>query len=158
VGRVIALLFHDHGTRRGWVVSSIPRPYFTPGKDPVPIVQETGWARGLVWTGGKSRPTGIRSPDRPARSHSLYRLSYPAHNFIRYYPIICLERIKQTTRMQNCLPPGRELKLGNPKSRYKTAHSNSFSVTIRLQKAIRILLGSHTNKTTTTFVDKLDGE
>jgi hypothetical protein len=25
---------------------------------------------------GKSRPTGIRSPDRPARSQSLYRLSY----------------------------------------------------------------------------------
>ena len=24
-------------------------------------------------------PTGIRSPDRPARSQSLYRLSYPAH-------------------------------------------------------------------------------
>jgi hypothetical protein len=28
---------------------------------------------------GKSRPTGIRSTDRPARSQSLYRLSYPAH-------------------------------------------------------------------------------
>jgi hypothetical protein len=27
----------------------------------------------------KSRPTGIRSPDRPARSQSLYRLSYPGH-------------------------------------------------------------------------------
>ena len=25
----------------------------------------------------KSRPTGIRSPDRPARSESLYRLHYP---------------------------------------------------------------------------------
>jgi len=25
---------------------------------------------------GKSRPTGILSPDRPARSESLYRLSY----------------------------------------------------------------------------------
>jgi hypothetical protein len=29
---------------------------------------------------GKSRPTGIQSPDRPARSESLYRLSYPGHN------------------------------------------------------------------------------
>ena len=28
---------------------------------------------------GKSRPTGIRSPDRPSRSQSLYRLSYSAH-------------------------------------------------------------------------------
>jgi hypothetical protein len=26
---------------------------------------------------GKLSPTGIRSPDRPARSESLYRLSYP---------------------------------------------------------------------------------
>jgi hypothetical protein len=25
-------------------------------------------------------PTGIRSPDRPARSQSLYRLRYPAHS------------------------------------------------------------------------------
>ena len=30
-------------------------------------------------TCGKSRPTWIRSPDRPARSQSLYRLSYPTH-------------------------------------------------------------------------------
>ena len=46
-----------------------------PGKDPVPIVQEAGWAGE-----GKSRPsTGIRSPNRRARSKSLYRLSYPAH-------------------------------------------------------------------------------
>ena len=34
----IALLFHDHGTRRWWGVSVTPRPLFTPGKDPVPIV------------------------------------------------------------------------------------------------------------------------
>jgi hypothetical protein len=36
---------------------------------------------------GKSRPTGIRSPDRPDRSQSLYRLSYPAHDTI-YTPKI----------------------------------------------------------------------
>jgi hypothetical protein len=71
--------------------------YFTPGKDPVPIVQEAVWAPGLVWTGVKSRPTGIWSPDRPARSQSLYRLNYPAHftlkcsvcKFIRVLPILC---------------------------------------------------------------------
>jgi len=38
------------------VVSSTPRPHFTPGKEPVPILQEAGWAPGPVWTGGKSRP------------------------------------------------------------------------------------------------------
>ena len=50
VGRGIALLFHDRGTRRGCVVSSTLRPHFTPGKDPVPILQEAGWAPGPVWT------------------------------------------------------------------------------------------------------------
>jgi len=50
VGRGIALLFHDRGTRRGCVVSSTPWPHFTPGKDPVPILQEAGWAPGPVWT------------------------------------------------------------------------------------------------------------
>jgi hypothetical protein len=34
-----------------------------------------------VWTCAKNLAlTGIRSPDRPACSQSLYRLSYPAHN------------------------------------------------------------------------------
>ena len=68
VGRGIALLFHDHDTRRGWVVSSTPRPHFTPGKDTVPILQEAGWAPGPVWTGVKFRPHWDSIPDRPARS------------------------------------------------------------------------------------------
>jgi len=38
------------------VVSSTPRPQFTPGKDPIPIVKEAGWAPGPVWMGRKSRP------------------------------------------------------------------------------------------------------
>ena len=75
---VIALLFLDHGTRRRWGVSVTPRPLFTPGEDPVPIVQEAGWAPGSVWTREENiASTGIRSPDRPARSQSLYRLGYP---------------------------------------------------------------------------------
>ena len=68
MGRGIALLFHDRGTRRGWVVSPTHRPHFTPGKDPVPILQEAGWAPGPVWTGGKSRPYRHSIPDRPTRS------------------------------------------------------------------------------------------
>jgi len=52
----------------------------TPGKEPVPIIQEAGWVPGLVWTGAENLVhTRIRSPDRPARGQSLYRLSYPAH-------------------------------------------------------------------------------
>ena len=79
VGRGVALLFHDRSTRRGLVVSSTPRPHFTPGKDTVFILQEAGWAPGPVWTGGKSRSHQHSIPDRPARSQSLYRLSCPAH-------------------------------------------------------------------------------
>ena len=60
----------------GW---STPRTgRFTPGKDTVPIVYEVGWAPGPVWTGAENlAPTGIRSPNCPAHSESLYRLSYP---------------------------------------------------------------------------------
>jgi hypothetical protein len=53
VGRGIALLFHDLGIRRWGMVSSKPRRLFAPGKDPVPIVQESGCAPGPVWTGAE---------------------------------------------------------------------------------------------------------
>ena len=49
------------------MVSSTPRLHFTPGKDPVPILQEVGWAPEPVWTGGKSRPHWDSIPDRPDR-------------------------------------------------------------------------------------------
>jgi hypothetical protein len=63
-----------------WGGGSAPLPgRFIPGKGPVPILQEAGWAPGTVWEGAENlAPTGIRSPDRPARSESLYRLSYPS--------------------------------------------------------------------------------
>jgi len=49
------------------------------GKTWVPLVQEAGWAPGLVWTGAENLvPTRIRSLDHPARSQSLYRLRYLA--------------------------------------------------------------------------------
>jgi hypothetical protein len=58
----------------------MPQRLSTPGKDPVPIVQEAGWAPGPVWTGAENfAPTKIQSPDHPAHSQSLYQLSYPAH-------------------------------------------------------------------------------
>ena len=54
----------------GW---STPRiGLFIPGKDPVPIVQGAGWTPGPVWTGAENlASTGIRSPDRPARSEAI---------------------------------------------------------------------------------------
>jgi hypothetical protein len=75
----MALLFHDHGTRRGWV-------------------QEAGWAPGPVWTGAENlAPTRIRSPDRLARGQSLYRLRYPAHFTSVWYIII---NVTYTTHLQ----------------------------------------------------------
>ena len=69
VGRGIALLFHDRGTGWGWVVSSTPRPHLTPRrKEPVPILQEAGWAPGPFWTGGKSRLHRDSIPDLAVRS------------------------------------------------------------------------------------------
>jgi hypothetical protein len=44
-------------------------------------MQEAGRAPGPVWTGAENMFfTGILSPDRPARSQSLYRLRYPPIN------------------------------------------------------------------------------
>ena len=57
---------------------STPRPgHFNSEKDLVLIVQDAGWTSGSVSTGAENlAATGIRSPDRPARNESLYRLSY----------------------------------------------------------------------------------
>jgi hypothetical protein len=86
-GRGIDLLLLDLGTRMGgWSALSPSR--FTPGKDPVSIVREAGWATRPVWKCAKNlAPTGIRSPDRPARNQSLYRLSYPdpEYTWVKYY-------------------------------------------------------------------------
>ena len=71
------LFFVNLGTldEGGW---SPPRPgRLYPGKEPIPIVQEAGWASVPVWIGAENlAPTGVRSPDLPARSESLYRLRH----------------------------------------------------------------------------------
>jgi hypothetical protein len=49
---------------------STPRPgRFTPGNDLVPLVHKAGWASGPNWMIAENvAATGIRFPDRPARS------------------------------------------------------------------------------------------
>jgi hypothetical protein len=60
------------------MVNVTPQPLYPRERDPVPIVQEAGWAPGPVWTGAENfAPTGILSPDRPARSCTDYAI--PAH-------------------------------------------------------------------------------
>jgi hypothetical protein len=77
--RGIAVPFHHHGTRRGEGSASRPGRSLPPGKSRYPLYRRLGGPQGRsgqVWK--ISPPTGIRSPDRPACSQSLYRLSYPA--------------------------------------------------------------------------------
>ena len=61
----------------GW---AMPLPgRFTTGNGPVPIVQGAGGAPGAVWTGAKNlTPTGIRSPDRPARASRYTDYAVPS--------------------------------------------------------------------------------
>jgi hypothetical protein len=71
--------------------------HFIPGKDPVPIVQEAGWAQGPVWIGAENfAPTEIRSPDLPARRESLKRLSYPGPHRPEY-SVLSVEHVGLTS-------------------------------------------------------------
>jgi hypothetical protein len=87
-GRGIALLFQDLSARRGWVVSSTPRPHFTPGKTRYPLYRRLGGPQGRSGWAENLAPTGIRSPDPPVRSQSLYRLSYRVQSAVRSRRII----------------------------------------------------------------------
>ena len=78
------LPFHNHVARMGWGVSVTPRPLFSPGKDPVPIVQEAGWAPEPVWAGAENlapppgcdprtvEPVASRYTDYATRPRSRY--------------------------------------------------------------------------------------
>jgi len=59
------------------VVSTTSWPLYPQERDPVPIVQEAGWALRLVWTGAENLfATGFRYLDGPPHSESPYRLHY----------------------------------------------------------------------------------
>jgi hypothetical protein len=78
----------------GWLVSTTLRPLYPPGNTRYQLYRSLG---GLQGRSGHVRkisppPTGIRSADRPARSQSLYRLSYRAH---KYKLKLCLVIKKQ---------------------------------------------------------------
>ena len=69
--------FFHLSVRWGWVVKATPRKLYYRETDQLSVLQEAGWAPGPVWTGADNlAQAGIRFPDRPASSESLYRLSY----------------------------------------------------------------------------------
>jgi len=104
-----------------------------PRKDPVCIVQEAGWApRAGLDTCGKSRPpTGIRSPERPARSQSLYRLSYPAHQKNKR------ERYKWEIIRDN---DGERQKHGGEEDTVNSEHEGKSSTEVHLDKSIFVAI------------------
>jgi len=77
----MALLFLDYGTQRGGGVSVTPWPLFTPGQDPVPIVQEAGWASGMVWTGAENLVPHRDSIPRPSSPHPVAVLTMLPDSF-----------------------------------------------------------------------------
>ena len=77
--RGIALPFHDHGTRRGEGSASRPGRSLPSRKTRYPLYRSWVGTRAGLDRCRKSRPTGIRSLDRPARSQSLHRVTQPTH-------------------------------------------------------------------------------
>jgi hypothetical protein len=85
------------------VISVTRRPYFTPGKGPVSIVQKAGWAPGPVWTG-------------------TVNLAPPGFDPRTVHPVVSKERINSAYSATNvqfskyCHPNGKPLnqfKLGH---------------------------------------------
>jgi hypothetical protein len=73
----MALLF-NLGARRGWLVNVKPRPHYP--RELPDTHRPGGWLGPTagVWKGAENfAPAGIRSPKRPSRNKSPYRLSYP---------------------------------------------------------------------------------
>jgi len=53
-----------------------------PGREPLPIVQEGGWAPGTVWMCAENfTPTEIRSQNLPALASHYTDCAMPAHSY-----------------------------------------------------------------------------
>jgi len=78
VGRGIALLFHDRGTRRGEWSAAGPGRTLTPGKTRYPFYRRLCGPQGRSGRAEYLVPTGIRTRIVQPVAQSLYRLSYPA--------------------------------------------------------------------------------
>jgi hypothetical protein len=76
--RTSALYFKLSATEE-WLVNDTPRPCYPRERKTVVTVQDDGWKPIPICTLAENLTIiGIRSPDRPDRSESLYRLSCPS--------------------------------------------------------------------------------
>ena len=89
--------------------ATLPGRTLPPGKTRYPFYRRLGEPQGRSGRGGKSRSHRDSIPDRPARSQSLYRLSYPAHLHAKYLLFlsdfneirIFLNRFSKNTQISN---------------------------------------------------------
>jgi len=79
MGRGIAVLFHNGALEGGAWSAAGPGCTLPPGKTWYPFYTRLDGPQGRSERAEKSRPHRDLIPDRPARSQSLYRVSYPAH-------------------------------------------------------------------------------
>jgi len=83
-----AVLFHDPGTRRGWVVSRMPQPQFTPAKTCYPMYRRLCGPHGQCGLAVYLVPIGIRS-----RTIQLERFLISVNVISRcWLDLICLYR------------------------------------------------------------------
>jgi hypothetical protein len=101
----IAPTIVDLGSRWRWVVSVTPRPRFSPGERTPGTHCTGGWVGPRAGLDTEVRgkilcPCRGSNRDRPARSQTLYCLSYPVSPFLftTHFNII----IRSTARSSNC--------------------------------------------------------
>jgi len=109
------------------VFSNTHRPLFTPRKDPVPIVQDAGWAPEPVWTGGKSRPHRDSIPDHAACSSVTIPTELPDPHYYMYiyeyiyiYIYVCVCVLVQiiSNEQKKCTDAHKNKSSGHLETRY----------------------------------------
>ena len=98
----------------GEVSASRPGRSLPPIKTRYPLYRRLGGPQGRSGQVRKiSHPTGIRSPDRQARSQSLYRLSYPTHR-MRWSLHLNKKFLMKSAKATTALDFNREVLDSNP--------------------------------------------
>ena len=93
--RGIALLFYDHGTRKGWGASVTPRPPLVPGKTQYPLYRRLGGPQGRSGQARKiSPPLGFDPRTiQPVASRYTGWTTGPTLNFMLLSIIIFLRHV-----------------------------------------------------------------
>ena len=102
--RDIAPLILDLGIRWSCVANFKRRPLYRPESSTVFIAQKPIWTPEPVWMVLEKRKSlvlaGIRTPDRPARSESSFRLRFPSSQF-PFQTHLKYLKLNQPTRCSN---------------------------------------------------------